>query len=116
MPLLKNLRTGLIDPDTPQSAMSRTAADGTKLVLVFSDEFNTDGRTFYDGDDPFFQAMDLWYGATQDLEVSFANLSFRRRALTPTSGMILTQHLLQTALSTSNSIFSRTMASTTDQA
>jgi beta-glucanase (GH16 family) len=36
--------------------------------LVFSDEFNTPGRTFYDGDDPFFQAVDIWYGATQDLE------------------------------------------------
>ena len=34
-----------------------------------SDEFNSDGRTFYDGDDPFFQAVELWYGVTQDLEV-----------------------------------------------
>ena len=71
MPLLKNLRTGLIDPATPQSAMSRISVDGTKQVLVFSDEFNTDGRTFYDGDDPYFQAVDIWYGATLDLEVSF---------------------------------------------
>ena len=35
----------------------------------FSDEFEDDGRTFYDGDDPYFQAVDLWYGVTQDLEV-----------------------------------------------
>lgn len=68
--LLTNLRHGLIDPDTPKSAMTRTSADGSKQVLVFSDEFNTDGRTFYDGDDPYFQAVDIWYGATQDLEVS----------------------------------------------
>lgn len=40
-------------------------------LLQFSDEFNTDGRTFYDGDDPYFQAVDIWYGVTQDLEVSF---------------------------------------------
>lgn len=33
-PLLKNIRTGLIDPDTPKSAMTRTAADGTKQVLT----------------------------------------------------------------------------------
>ncbi|KAA8564938.1 hypothetical protein EYC84_010708 [Monilinia fructicola] len=66
--LLKNVRTGLIDPDTPDSAKSKTAQDGTKLKLMFSDEFNHDGRTFYDGDDPFFQAVDIWYGATQDLE------------------------------------------------
>lgn len=67
-PLLTNLRKGLIDPDTPSSAMTRTSADGSKQVLVFSDEFNTDGRTFYDGDDAYFQAVDIWYGATQDLE------------------------------------------------
>jgi hypothetical protein len=38
-------------------------------IPQFSDEFNIDGRTFYDGDDPFFQAVDIWYGVTQDLEV-----------------------------------------------
>lgn len=38
------------------------------LIFQFSDEFNTDGRTFYDGDDPYFQAMDIWYGVTEDLE------------------------------------------------
>lgn len=27
-----------------------------------------EGRTFYDGDDPFFQAMDFWYGVTEDIE------------------------------------------------
>lgn len=82
--MLKNLRTGLIDPDTPESAKWRTSADGREWKLVvsclpldpvcdgltsqFSDEFSTDGRTFYDGDDPYYQAMDLWYGATDDLE------------------------------------------------
>lgn len=68
LPLLKNQRTGLIDPDTPKSAYSKKSNDGTTLNLVFSDEFNTDGRTFYDGDDPFFQAVDIWYGVTEDLE------------------------------------------------
>lgn len=42
----------------------------TDLSPQFSDEFNKDGRTFYEGDDPFFQAVDLWYGVTKDLEVS----------------------------------------------
>ncbi|KAJ4369091.1 beta-glucan synthesis-associated protein [Neocucurbitaria cava] len=100
-PLLSNLRTGLIDPDTPASAMSRTSYDGTKQVLVFSDEFNTDGRTFYDGDDPFLQAVDIWYGATQDLEwydpdaVSTANGTlnlkfdlFKNHGLNYRSGMV----------------------------
>ena len=49
-PLLQNLRTGLIDPDTPKSAMTRKSFGGEELVLVFSDEFNTPNRTFYPGD------------------------------------------------------------------
>lgn len=68
VPLLKNIRTSLIDPDTPSDLRTKTAADGSTLNLVFSDEFNTDGRTFYPGDDPFFTAVNLWYGVTQDLE------------------------------------------------
>ncbi|KDN50541.1 hypothetical protein RSAG8_01039, partial [Rhizoctonia solani AG-8 WAC10335] len=58
----------LIDKDTPQSAMKRTGFDGQEYELVFSDEFNTDGRTFYPGDDPFWEAVDLNYWATTDLE------------------------------------------------
>jgi hypothetical protein len=73
-PLLQNLRIGLIDPDTPANVKTRVSATGKKQHLVFSDEFNTDGRTFYDGDDPYFQAVDIWYGATQDLEVSRAGV------------------------------------------
>jgi beta-glucanase (GH16 family) len=69
IPTLKNLRTGLIDPDTPLSAMSRKDKDGKTQQLVFSDEFNDDGRTFYPNDDVYFQGMDFWYGVTQDLEV-----------------------------------------------
>ncbi|KAI9891949.1 MAG: hypothetical protein M1814_002143 [Vezdaea aestivalis] len=68
IPLFKNIRTGLIDPDTPSSAMTMTAADGTKLQLAFSDEFNKPGRTFYADDDPWWEAVDLWYGVTQNLE------------------------------------------------
>ncbi|TDL14840.1 beta-glucan synthesis-associated [Rickenella mellea] len=58
----------LIDPDTPASAKTRTGFDKQQYNLVFSDEFNTDGRTFYPGDDPFWEAVDLWYWATGDLE------------------------------------------------
>lgn len=66
--LLNNLRTGLIDPDTPSSAKYRTGANGNQQTLVFSDEFNSAGRTFYSGDDAYFQGVDLWYGVTEDLE------------------------------------------------
>ncbi|KAI0795085.1 beta-glucan synthesis-associated [Abortiporus biennis] len=57
-----------IDPDTPDSVKTRTGFDNEEYELVFSDEFNVDGRTFYPGDDPFWEAVDLWYGATGDLE------------------------------------------------
>ncbi|KAJ5641120.1 hypothetical protein N7528_000745 [Penicillium herquei] len=66
--LLNNIRQGLIDPDTPKDAYTKIGADGKELKLVFSDEFNMPGRTFYDEDDPFFQAVDLWYGVTMDKE------------------------------------------------
>jgi beta-glucanase (GH16 family) len=35
---------------------------------VFSDEFELPNRTFWPGDDPFFEAVDLYYWQTNDLE------------------------------------------------
>lgn len=35
------------------------------MQLVFSDEFNTDGRSFYPGDDPYWEAVDLHYWVSQ---------------------------------------------------
>jgi beta-glucanase (GH16 family) len=67
-PLLSAIRTDLVDPDTPALALTRVAKDGSKWPLVFSDEFNAEGRTFYDGDDQFFTAPDIHYDATHDLE------------------------------------------------
>ncbi|KAL0960926.1 hypothetical protein HGRIS_005933 [Hohenbuehelia grisea] len=67
IPELPNLPT-LIDADTPASAMTRTGDDGKKYNLVFSDEFNVDGRTFYPGDDPYWEAVDLHYWPTGNLE------------------------------------------------
>jgi beta-glucanase (GH16 family) len=67
-PFLQNIRTGLIDPDTPPSAMTKTGVFGDEYELVFSDEFNQNNRTFYEGDDPYFYAGNFWYSATQDLE------------------------------------------------
>ena len=43
---------GLIDADTSQSLYSRRGFDGSDYELVFSDEFNRPGRTFWPGDDP----------------------------------------------------------------
>lgn len=58
----------LIDKDTPQAAYTRTGFDGEAYNLVFSDEFNVEGRTFWPGDDPWWEAVDLHYWATVDLE------------------------------------------------
>jgi len=60
---------GLIDKDTPQEALTKISyTDNEEWELVFSDEFNVDGRTFYPGDDPYWEAVDLHYWATNDLE------------------------------------------------
>ncbi|GBE84810.1 Beta-glucan synthesis-associated protein [Sparassis crispa] len=48
----------LIDPDTPASVRTRVGSDGEPYELVFSDEFNADGRTFGGGDDPFWEAVE----------------------------------------------------------
>ncbi|KAJ7348909.1 glycoside hydrolase family 16 protein [Mycena albidolilacea] len=58
----------LIDEDTPSSAYTHSGTDGKKYDLVFSDEFNVDGRSFYPGDDPYFEAVDFHYWPTGDLE------------------------------------------------
>lgn len=48
--------------DTPEEVHIKTSLrDGSAMLLVFSDEFNTDGRTFYPGDDPYWEAEDLHY-------------------------------------------------------
>lgn len=53
---------GLIDDDTPHEVYTKTSyRDGSEWQLVFSDEFNTDGRSFYPGDDPYWEAADLHY-------------------------------------------------------
>ncbi|KAG7095457.1 hypothetical protein E1B28_006198 [Marasmius oreades] len=60
---------GLIDVDTPQDAHTYKSFDaGKELQLVFSDEFNVNGRTFYPGDDPYWEAVNLHYWQTNNLE------------------------------------------------
>jgi beta-glucanase (GH16 family) len=45
----------LIDTATPDDVKTYRGHDGREYVLVFSDEFNEDGRTFWPGDDPFWE-------------------------------------------------------------
>ncbi|CCO28994.1 Beta-glucan synthesis-associated protein KRE6 AltName: Full=Killer toxin-resistance protein 6 [Rhizoctonia solani AG-1 IB] len=59
----------LIDKDTPKEAYTRKSFDdGSEWDLVFSDEFNVEGRSFYPGDDPYWEATDLHYWGTNNLE------------------------------------------------
>ncbi|KAH9851610.1 glycoside hydrolase family 16 protein [Lenzites betulinus] len=67
VPKFTNFPT-LIDADTDQSVYTRKGNDGKNYNLVFSDEFELDGRTFYPGDDPFWEAVDLHYWPTADIE------------------------------------------------
>lgn len=59
----------LVDSDTRFDAYAWTnPLDRVGYHLVFSDEFETAGRTFWPGDDPFWEAMDLHYWVTGDFE------------------------------------------------
>lgn len=70
----------LIDPDTPLEVYTRTGFDGKQWSLKFSDEFNVDGRTFFPGDDPFWEAVDLHYHGTNDWEWYDPSMSRKRFA------------------------------------
>ncbi|EPQ31189.1 uncharacterized protein PFL1_01377 [Pseudozyma flocculosa PF-1] len=57
----------LVDKDTKEE-VKRIRLQNVDYQLVFSDEFEQEGRTFWPGDDPFWEAMDFYYGATFDFE------------------------------------------------
>lgn len=42
--------------------------EGQDWKLIFSDEFNVEGRTFWPGDDPYWEAVNLHYWQTGNLE------------------------------------------------
>ncbi|CCE78074.1 Piso0_000687 [Millerozyma farinosa CBS 7064] len=67
-PILSGIRSDLVDPDTPSDSLKFESTKGETWKLVFSDEFNAEGRTFYSGDDQFFEAVDIHYASTEDLE------------------------------------------------
>lgn len=69
VPQIQGFR-GLVDKDTPQEALTRTGYDGEDYSLVFSDEFEQEGRTFNPGDDPYWTAIDSHYCAYQRTERS----------------------------------------------
>ncbi|KAI8325645.1 family 16 glycoside hydrolase [Martensiomyces pterosporus] len=56
-----------VDPDSPKN-LKWLSADNKEWMLVFSDEFEKEGRTFGPGEDKNWEAVDLWYWPTRDLE------------------------------------------------
>ncbi|KAJ2712142.1 beta-glucan synthesis-associated protein, partial [Coemansia spiralis] len=56
-----------IDPDSPPG-LAWTSIENKRWPLVFSDEFEKDGRTFGPGEDPTWEAVDLWYWPTRNQE------------------------------------------------
>ena len=64
----------MIDIDTPAAAHNiKGYHTGADMELVFSDEFNTDGRTFYPGDDPYWEAVDLHYWQVSKLSITLCS-------------------------------------------
>lgn len=61
---------GIIDVDTPKEAHTKASYMNQNDMwdLVFSDEFEVEGRSFYPGDDPYWEAANLHYWGTNDLE------------------------------------------------
>lgn len=56
---IQSASAGFIDMDTPLDKRTTTSlVDGTVYHLVMSDEFNTPNRTFTDGHDPVWTALD----------------------------------------------------------
>jgi hypothetical protein len=65
----------LIDPHTAQEHYSKKpyTASGSNWTLVFSDEFEVEGRSFYPGDDPYWEAVDLHYWQVMYTTTSLAS-------------------------------------------
>ncbi len=83
---------GMVDLDTPEDAYTiKSFANDNEYQLVWSDEFNVDGRTFYPGDDPYWEAVDLHYWGVSQRVSSAWKMYSRRFRPTTWSGMIQLQ-------------------------
>eukprot|EP01096_Ripella_sp_DP13-Kostka_P017676 TRINITY_DN9148_c0_g1_i1.p1 TRINITY_DN9148_c0_g1~~TRINITY_DN9148_c0_g1_i1.p1 ORF type:complete len:470 (+),score=174.18 TRINITY_DN9148_c0_g1_i1:52-1410(+) len=60
--------TPLVDPDSPSSALTTTDLLGQPFSLVFSDEFEVDGRNFAGENQTYWEAVDNYNASTNDLE------------------------------------------------
>lgn len=48
---------GGVDEATPHDVRVRTVSGGEQFVVIFSDEFDVDGRSFHKGDDPIWEVV-----------------------------------------------------------
>jgi hypothetical protein len=65
----------MVDPATPEAAKTTHGKDPTEdMFLVFSDEFETPGRSFKHGSDPYWTAIDHYNPTTSDLEYYTSDL------------------------------------------
>jgi beta-glucanase (GH16 family) len=71
---------GWIDPDSPPEVRTTLSYyDGKEYELIMSDEFNRDGRTFADGDDPMWTAIEKSDDAitsSDDISLEYYNSSY----------------------------------------
>lgn len=61
MCIMPRIHSGWVDPDTPDEfrlTKALTQGDNREFSLVFSDEFETEGRSLKDGEDPRWTALD----------------------------------------------------------
>lgn len=90
------VHAGWIDEDTPTHLRTTNSlVDGTEYHLVMSDEFNVPNRTFGDGDDPTWTALDKSdddYSASGGGSLHFYNSSM---ISTTPDGMLTIQSLIE---------------------
>ena len=82
---LTNINGGWIDPDTSTKESIRhvnSFVDGRKYSLAFSDEFNVEGRTFHDGQDP------RWTSIHKDDYTNFALQYYNQDLVHTSSGYL----------------------------
>jgi len=71
-----------LDPDTPASKLQTTTySSGEQFKLVFSDEFEEEGRSFADGDDPRWTALEKNDYTNAALQYYKAKLAFTRNGV-----------------------------------
>jgi len=98
---------GWVDRDTPLSGMStRSLVDDALYKLVFSDEFNVEGRSFRDGDDP------RWTAVHKDDYTNYALQYYNQDLVSTTNGYLNISTVIKDVSYDVNDILSTTKRKT----